>query len=321
MFPNKRIEDYYQLCEKTLSFSKLSWWIIDLENDPNIFYCNREMCDLFSLDHNITQHSISETSPFSGDYNNRLATGNSAKVTQVFDGHAQLRKGIIDECYNRLPYYNSVAGETSYFSSRARVLAKDALGNAQLLVGIIEPEPSSAELYKQATVDSLTGLKNRRNFDSQLNFLMNLAIREKHYISLILCDIDDFTQYNDALGHYAGDECIVKIAQSISDVCRRSSDIICRYGGETFAVITYGAAQDAFFLAESLRERVLAMAIPHPAKDNVPVTLSIGYCSIIPDEDSTSKTLIESADAALKQAKRNGRNVCAQFKEVVSALG
>ncbi|NEQ52934.1 MAG: GGDEF domain-containing protein [Leptolyngbya sp. SIO3F4] len=322
MFPNKRIENYYQLCNQALDFSNFSWWIIDLEEDPNVFYCNQVMCKIFSLDQAIIQHSVNEPGPVSENYNdNNIAARKSSKPKQIFDGCYQLKKGVIDEYYSRFPYYNSTIGETLYFSSRAKVLLKDDLGNAQLLIGIIEPALTSADLYEQATIDSLTGLKNRREFDSQLSFLMNLAIRERHCISLIMWDIDEFKQYNDLLGHSAGDKCLIKIAQSISDACRRSSDIVCRYGGGKFAVITYGAAQDAFFLAESLRERVFAMDIPHPAKSKAPVTLSVGYCSIIPDADSTPKQLIECAETALNQAKSNGKNACAQFREPVGVAG
>ncbi|MBX2863910.1 MAG: GGDEF domain-containing protein [Leptolyngbyaceae cyanobacterium MAG.088] len=320
MFSNKRIEDYYQLCEKTLNFSKLSWWIIDLEDDPNVFYCNREMCETFSLDPNIIQHAVSETCPIPGNHNNHIGVSDSVRAKQAFDEYEQLKRGVIDEYHNCFCYYNSVIGETLSFSSRVRPLLKDGSGNVQLLVGIIEPELSSAELYEKATVDKLTGLKNHREFDAQLSFLMNLAIRENHHISLIMWDIDGFKQYNQLLGHAAGDQCLIQIAQSVSDLCRRSSDIVCRYGKEKFAVITYGDAKDAFFLAETLRARIFSMAIPHPGKDNTPVTLSVGYCSILPDEESTPEKLIEYAEAALYQAKIDERNDDVQFKESVGMI-
>lgn len=316
MFPNKHIEKYYQLCEETLSFSGFSWWIIDLEDDPDTFYCNREMCKTFSLDPSIIQHSVRKNHPIARDYYNNISTKKSAQAQHFFDGYNQLKKGIIDEYCNRFPYSQSVIGEASYFSSRVRALLRDDAGKARLLVGMIEPELTSSELYGRATVDSLTKLKSRPEFDSQLSFLTNLAIREKHNISLVICDVDDFKQYNDLLGHYAGDECLVQIAQSISDVCKRSSDITCRYDKEKFAVITYGNAHDALFLAHTLRERICAMAIPHPAKNNAPMTVSVGYCSTIPDANCTPRKLIEWAETALYRAQNNGGNACAQFEVV-----
>lgn len=316
MFPNKRVEDYYQLCEKALSFSELSWWIIDLEDDSDIFYCNREMCKTFSLDQSAIQHSVSNFCSVYIDCQDSVTEEKLAKVIQGFDAYDQLKRGSIDEYCTRLPYCDSASGETSYFSSRTRTLLRNDAGNASLLLGIIEPELTGDELYKQATVDSLTGLKNRQECDSQLSFLINLAIRENHNISLVMCDVDDFNQYSELLGYDGGDECLVKISQSISDVCRRSSDITCRYSRDKFAVITYGNAYDALFLAHTLRERICALAIPHPAKDNAPVTVSIGYCSLIPDADNTPSQLIEWAESALHRAKSNGGNACAEFKAV-----
>jgi len=315
MFPNKRVEKYYQLCEKILNFSQLSWWIIDLEDNPNIFYCNQTMCKTFSLDHNIIQHSVNQTCPIAGDYNTNVAIKCSEKARQIFDEYSKLRTGTIEEYNNRFPYYDSSSAETKYFSSRARALTKDEFGNSALLIGIIEYETVSEKLYEQAKTDSLTGLSNRREFDSQLDFLIKLAKREKRFVSLIMCDVDHFKQFNDLLGHYAGDECLIQIAHSISNVCERSSNLAFRYGGEEFSVIVYGDDKEAAFLAESIRKKVYEMAIPHPAQNNSPVTLSLGYYSLEPDLQSTSRKLIEYADAALYEAKMNGRNRCVQFNK------
>lgn len=314
MFPNKQTEKYYLLCDELLSFESLSWWIIDLEDDPNIFYCNKAMCKTFSLDETIIKHSVSDTCPIAGDYNTNVAIKSSAKASHIFDEYHQLRKGIIHEYNNTFPYYNDALNEVLYFSSRAKVLVKGASGKATLLFGIIEPEKVSAELYKMSKTDSLTGLTNRREFDDKLEFLTNLAGREKHHISLIMCDIDYFKQYNDSLGHYAGDECLIRVAQSISNTCRRTTEVVCRYGGEEFAIIVYNDINQASYIAEAIRKQVYTMGIPHPARDNKAVTLSIGYCSMIPSANSSNKKLIEAADEALYEAKSSGRNVCVQYK-------
>lgn len=179
---------------------------------------------------------------------------------------------------------------------------------------------SRTELYQQIKVDSLTGLNNRREFDYQLKFLINLAQQDQRYVSLIMCDVDHFKQYNDELGHYAGDECLIKIARSISNTCTSPSGIVCRYGGEEFSIIIYDACYETTFLAEKIRKNVQRMTIPHPARDNTPVTLSIGYCSVLPDSTVTSKKLIEYADAALYQAKSNGRNNCVQYQQCMPRL-
>lgn len=315
IFPNKRIEEFYHLYERLLTFTNLSWWIIDLGYDPNIFYCNKTMCKTFSLNEEIAQHSVTHTCPIAGDYNKNIATRSSAKAKQIFNEYHQLRKGFIDEYSNNFPYYDSETNETSYFSSRARALVKDKSGNATVLFGIIEPERTTEELHKKVKTDSLTDLFNRREFDFQIEFLFNLAIRENHNISLIMCDIDHFKQYNDNLGHYAGDECLIQIAHAISTTCVRSSEIACRYGGEEFAIIVFGGEKDASYLAEVIRKKVYVMAIPHPALNNTPVTLSVGYYSFTPDPTSSPKFLIECADKALYEAKEIGKNTCVQFQE------
>jgi diguanylate cyclase (GGDEF)-like protein len=314
MFPNKRVEEFYKLYDKLINFTDFSWWIIDLEDNSNIFYCNKVMCQTFSLTEDVIQHSVSGTCPIAGDYNTNIAIKNSAKAKQIFNEYHQLKMGGIDEYSNSFPYFDSDSEETLYFSSRARALVKDDLGNTTLLFGIIEPQVRSNELYRKAITDSLTGINNRREFDSKLEFLISLASREKHPISLIMCDIDNFKKFNDKVGHYDGDKCLIKIAHSISNSCVRSTDIPCRYGGEEFCIIVYGDEIDALNLAEKIRMQVYAMAVPHPAIDNSPVTLSIGFATIIPDAKTESKMLIKQADVALYQAKNRGRNNCVKYQ-------
>lgn len=308
MFPNSRIEKYYQQFDELLNFSGVSWWIIDLEDDPDTFYCNRTMCDMFYLNPDLTAHSVSNTCPIAGDYNKHIAIKSTAKAQKVFDDYRGLKDNTINEYQNRFPYYNEELDQVLYFTSRAKALARNDEGKATLLFGIIEPETVSETLYKQALRDGLTGLRNRREFDNKLQFIINLAKRERRLISLILCDVDHFKHYNDSLGHYAGDECLKKIARSLEKASYRETDIVCRYGGEEFAIIIYGEDQSVSALAERIRIGVSDLAIPHPSPDIDIVTISAGFISLIPDESITPKALIEKADYGLYLAKNNGRN-------------
>jgi diguanylate cyclase (GGDEF)-like protein len=266
------------------------------------------MCDTFHLNQAISAHSVSKTCPVAGDYNKYIAIKNTAKAQKVFSDFKALRNNHLSEYLNRFPYYDEVKDIVLYFTSRARALERNKAGQATVLFGVIEPETVSESLYKQASRDGLTGLKNRREFDNQLQFIINLAKRDRRYISLIMCDIDHFKRYDDSLGHYAGDECLKMIARALEQACHRETDIVCRYGGEEFAVLIYGEEQSIPALAERIRVGVSELAIPHPANDIDIVTISAGYISLIPDEHTDPKFLIEKADCGLYQAKDLGRN-------------
>jgi diguanylate cyclase (GGDEF)-like protein len=307
MFPNERLERYYRLYEKLLDFSDLCWWLIDLDNNPNIYYCNKTMAKIFDLDTNSIKHSVLETCPIAGDYNKNIAIKSSKNAKLVFKEYENLRNGKVNEYVNAFPYYNAKTNKTNYFISRAKVIEKNNLEKPSLLFGIIEPESINNDLFINSSTDALTGLKNRREFDVKLEFLLNLAKREKHPISLIMCDIDDFKLYNDTYGHFEGDQCLAKVAKSILHTCKRQSDVVCRYGGEEFAIIIYGN-ENISKLAQDIRYQVEKLAIPNISSNNQIITLSVGYCTTIPDEKTNLKDLIEKSDKLLYLAKEKGKN-------------
>ncbi len=316
MFPNSRIEHFYKKCEFFLGFSGVSWWLIDLEDDPDTFYCNQTMRDTFHLDSDKVGHSVLGTCPICGDYNKFIALKSSDKARQVLQDYSDLRHNKCSEYNNRFPYYDEVTEKVNYFTSRAKALCRNDNGEAIILLGIIEPEVTTDILYKQATLDGLTNLKNRREFDNQLGFLLNLARREQRYISLIMADIDCFKLYNDAAGHYQGDECLKTVARAFFNVCNRETDIVCRYGGEEFAVLVYGEKAGVEKLAQNILEEVANLAIDHPGEDQDTVTISVGYVSIIPELLTSAKSLIEMADTALYAAKSNGKNQAVNFQKI-----
>ncbi|WP_260261803.1 GGDEF domain-containing protein [Vibrio intestinalis] len=313
MFPNQRVEELYKASEQLLNFSKLSWWIIDLDDSPNVFYCNQTMRDTFTLNSKAIAHSVEQVCPIAGDYNSNVAIKCSDKAKQIFEDYQQLKSGRIDEYMNSFPYFDPKSRKTLYFTSRAKVLETDDLGNASLLFGIIEPETLSEQMYNMAKLDGLTNLYNRREFDSKLRLLINVAKREHKPLSLVMLDVDHFKAYNDELGHCAGDECLRKIANTIKQQCDQNGDIACRYGGEEFAAIVYGDKHQAQQLAKAIGTAVMACQIPHPALDNQFVTISSGCCTIYPTASTTPQNLIKCADSALYQAKKQGRNRAITF--------
>ncbi|MFA5911171.1 MAG: two-component regulator propeller domain-containing protein [Vicinamibacterales bacterium] len=171
-------------------------------------------------------------------------------------------------------------------------------------------EAANGLLAQLAREDGLTGLMNRRAFDSALAEECRRASRVHSPLSLLLIDIDVFKAYNDHLGHQAGDACLRAVSQAIASASRRAGELVARYGGEELAVIIPGDAPDSVTRqAELLRIRVQDLALPHPASPVAPVvTVSIGVAFNRLDGDVSPSDLIAAADRALYLAKERGRN-------------
>ncbi|OYY60875.1 MAG: hypothetical protein B7Y51_11165 [Burkholderiales bacterium 28-67-8] len=165
------------------------------------------------------------------------------------------------------------------------------------------------QLRQLSTVDGLTGVANRRAFDIALNREWARARRSGEPIALLMCDIDDFKQFNDSYGHLAGDACLHDVAAELLRHTRRAGDLVARYGGEEFAVLLPNCSSaDARTLGEAIVAAVATLGIPHAGSRAAPhVTLSVGAGLMAP-HDRAPQDLIRTADAALYRAKRSGRN-------------
>ncbi|HEX5557082.1 MAG TPA: sensor domain-containing diguanylate cyclase [Gaiellales bacterium] len=160
---------------------------------------------------------------------------------------------------------------------------------------------------RQAVTDSLTGLANRRQFYEVLGREYERAQRFGQAVSLILLDIDDFKLINDSRGHLAGDAVLHSVAATLAEVIREI-DLAARYGGEEFAVLLpQTGPEGAANLAERLRSEIAARSIRFGTEEITGVTASFGVAAG-PVHDQTQIDLIASADAALYQAKREGKN-------------
>ncbi|MCW8914641.1 MAG: GGDEF domain-containing protein [Magnetovibrio sp.] len=166
------------------------------------------------------------------------------------------------------------------------------------------------ELAALSTTDGLTGIANRRRLDQFMDMEWSRSIRSNTPVSIILMDIDHFKNYNDAYGHGAGDECLIKVAHAMSGVIVRSTDLLARYGGEEFACILPSTELNrAVEIAERLCAAVSKMEIPHEhstAADHV--TISIGVMATTPCPGDDLADAFEVADNNLYQAKEQGRN-------------
>ena len=165
-------------------------------------------------------------------------------------------------------------------------------------------------LQQLANLDGLTKLANRRNFDETLQKELQRAIRNKHKLSLLMCDIDNFKEYNDTYGHLKGDECLIKVADCLKNSFKRASDLAARYGGEEFAVILpHTDSREALLLSETFAREIKKLKISHETSevDNY-ITISIGVITATPDQSCTVEEILEAADKELYKAKKAGKN-------------
>jgi len=181
----------------------------------------------------------------------------------------------------------------------------------ELALAYYELEIVKNELEGLSHRDGLTGIANRRYFDTVLDREWKATSREKSYLSLVLFDIDYFKKYNDTYGHLAGDDCLCKVADASAQVVKRPRDTLARYGGEEFAVILPDTdATGATICAERICKAIEELKIDHIASEaNFYVTASLGISTLKPcNEIASSQQLIKEADLALYQAKREGKN-------------
>jgi two-component system, cell cycle response regulator len=171
-------------------------------------------------------------------------------------------------------------------------------------------QQANLELERLANLDGLTAIANRRRFDEHLHREWLRLTREQAPLSLILCDVDCFKQYNDTYGHLEGDKCLQQLAKVFASVAKRPADLAARYGGEEFALLLPNTdLAGAIELAEQARLAVKCLCIRHDTSlVGAYVSLSLGVASLIPIAGSQTQDLISNADDALYKAKHEGRD-------------
>lgn len=159
--------------------------------------------------------------------------------------------------------------------------------------------------------DGLTGVANRRRFDSNLDVEWASARRGAQPLSLIMLDLDFFKQYNDHYGHMQGDDCLKSLAQALNLAATRPRDIVARFGGEEFVLLLPETDENAALqVAEHCQRIIEKLQIPHAASAvGRFVTASMGVGTIKqPSAEMEPRHFIEAVDKLLYKAKKNGRN-------------
>jgi len=165
-------------------------------------------------------------------------------------------------------------------------------------------------LNELAERDGMTGLYNRRIFDDYVQRIWRQSRREGVAVAIIFVDIDFFKIFNDLYGHQAGDDCLKRVAQCIARGAKRPFDFSARYGGEEFVLVLYGPPEEyARAVPEQIRRDVLELAIPHGESLAAKyVSVSVGIAFARATSTRSMAGVIQTADEALYQGKREGRN-------------
>jgi diguanylate cyclase (GGDEF)-like protein len=155
----------------------------------------------------------------------------------------------------------------------------------------------------------LSGLANRRGFQSRLDFEWMKAQQYQCELSLLMIDVDHFKLYNDTYGHPVGDACLSKLGETLAGIAAETMGFAGRYGGEEFCLLLPNvSAVRAREIGEMVRSAVGELALPHATSNHEYVTVSVGVACTKPNDSQRPGDLIEAADAALYSAKHRGRN-------------
>jgi len=171
-------------------------------------------------------------------------------------------------------------------------------------------EQQKQALENMTLIDSLTNIANRRSLDIELTKILQSAYRMKRATTILMMDIDNFKLFNDMYGHVAGDKCLQQVAMLLKHSLRRPEDFVARYGGEEFVcILPDTAVEGALVIAQSILDMTNDEGIPHQANTcSSHVTLSIGVATYYGNEPSSGEAILKEADAALYQAKAQGKN-------------
>jgi diguanylate cyclase (GGDEF)-like protein len=179
-------------------------------------------------------------------------------------------------------------------------------------------------LTVMASIDMLSGLANRRGFQSRLDLEWMKAQQYNSELSLLMIDVDHFKLYNDTYGHPEGDACLTRLGETLAGIAADTMGFAGRYGGEEFCLLLPNTGPvKALEVGETVRAAIQGLGMPHMTSSHLIVTVSVGVAVALPNESQRPGDLIEAADAALYAAKHRGRNTVVEhgFAKLVDEAG
>lgn len=283
--------------------------LIMFDPDLNVIFCNEQYRAMFPLTRDLRTAGTPARAILEAAIARGELTGIPADQAKSFIDNAMARLRVPGTV--EFPLYDgrwvesrttpSADGSCLVVCSDITRSKKDALELRNLNEALVE----------MAMTDGLTGLLNRRAFDTSLTMELGRSSETNLSLSLLLIDVDHFKAFNDRYGHTAGDACLKEVASTVRTVTRRPGDRAARYGGEEMAVILPNTSNEAALeLADDLRIRIRDLQISHLGSDKGVVTVSIGIATFDGgDLPVSAAELIDQADQALYRAKAAGRDL------------
>jgi diguanylate cyclase (GGDEF)-like protein len=179
-------------------------------------------------------------------------------------------------------------------------------------------------LTVMASIDMLSGLANRRGFQSRLDFEWLKAQQNNTELALLMIDVDHFKLYNDTYGHPEGDACLTRLGEALAGIAAGTMGFAGRYGGEEFCLLLPNTgAVKALEVGETVRAAIQDLGLPHATSNHQTVTVSVGVAATLASAAHSLGELVEAADAALYAAKHRGRNTVVEhgFAKLVDEVG
>jgi diguanylate cyclase (GGDEF)-like protein len=179
-------------------------------------------------------------------------------------------------------------------------------------------------LTVMASIDMLSGLANRRGFQSRLDFEWLKAQQNNTELALLMIDVDHFKLYNDTYGHPEGDACLTRLGEALAGIAAGTMGFAGRYGGEEFCLLLPNTgAVKALEVGETVRAAIQDLGLPHATSSHQTVTVSVGVAATLANAAHSLGDLVEAADAALYAAKHRGRNTVVEhgFARLVDEVG